>query len=120
VPRATAPQLVAPAQGGTYQSPITFQWQGSLRSGQSYQVQARQAVKGYAIQSGLLTQESWTVDLPAEQHGDWRWTVSVIQGGSVAATSSEGMFWFDPQPGGGDGDNGNGENGDDGKPTPKP
>jgi hypothetical protein len=49
----------------------------------------------------LLTDQSWTADLPADKYGEWRWTVSVVQGGRAVTTSSEWMFWFNPFPGGG-------------------
>jgi len=102
-PLGTSPELAAPAQGGEYQSPVTFQWRGSLSAGQAYQVSARHPGSGYTIQSGLLTDQSWTADLPGDRFGEWRWTVSVVQGGRTAATSSEWMFWFNPHPGGGGG-----------------
>jgi len=117
VPSATTPRLVAPEQGSTYGSPVTFQWQGSLRAGQTYQVTARHTLSDYVVQSGSVTGESWTADLPAERYGEWRWTVSVVQGGSAVATSSEAIFWFDPR---GDGDGGGGGNGDEVKPTNTP
>ena len=108
-PRATAPELVAPAQGGTYRSPVTFQWGGSLGAGQAYQVTTHHAESGYVIQSGLLTDQSWTADLPADKYGEWRWAVTVVQNGNTLATSSEWMFWFNPR--GGDGGGGGGGGG---------
>jgi hypothetical protein len=69
----------------------------------TYQVTAWHEVSGYVIQSELLTDEDWTVALPAERYGDWRWTVSVIQDGRAMATSPEWSFWFNPYPGGGGG-----------------
>jgi len=116
-PRATAPEPVAPAQGGEYRSPITFQWGGSLGAGQAYQVTARHPGSGYAIQSGLLTDQSWTADLPADKYGEWRWVVAVVHGGKTLATSSEWMFWFNPS--GGDGGGGGGGGGTK-EPTPAP
>lgn len=118
-PRATAPQLTAPAQGGEYPSPVTLQWQGALNAGQSYQVTAYHTASGHALQSGLLTAPSWTVNLPADKAGEWRWSVSVVQNGTTIATSDEWMFWFNPHPGGGGGGGGGGGE-DNGKPTPKP
>jgi serine/threonine-protein kinase len=121
-PVASAPQLVAPAQGGTYQSPVTFEWQGSLQPGQAYQVVARHEGSGATAQSGPITQQSWTADLPGDKFGGWIWSVSVVQNGTVMATSSEWSFWFNPHPGGDDG--GGGGNGGDGdgsdgpQPTP--
>ena len=89
--------------------PVTFQWSGSLGAGQSYQVTARHTESGQTVQSGLLAEQSWTADLPGERHGEWRWTVAVVQGGGTTATSSEWMFWFKPGGGGGGGGGGDGE-----------
>ncbi len=94
--RANPPRLLWPSQGRTYRSPITFQWQGSLGAGQTYQVTVYQVASGYTQQSGLLTTLSWTTNLPAERFGEWRWRVAVIQGGVEVATSIEWMLWFNP------------------------
>ena len=102
-PPATLPELVAPALGRTYGNPIRFEWRGSLSAGRTYQVTAWHVVSGYMIQSGLLTDQDWTVALPAERYGEWRWTVSVTQDGRAMATSPEWSFWFNPYPGGGGG-----------------
>jgi len=105
-PRATAPEPVAPDYGGEYRSPVTFQWRGALGAGQAYQVTARHTESGHTLQSGLLADQSWTADLPGDKYGEWRWTVSVVQGGNSAATSAEWMFWFNPRGGDGGGDGG--------------
>jgi len=118
-PRATAPEPVAPSQGGTYPNPVTFQWNGSLGAGQSYQVTARHTESGQTVQSGLLAEQSWTASLPGERYGEWRWTVAVVQGGGTTATSSEWMFWFKPG-GSGGGGGGDGGDGGDGEYTPEP
>jgi hypothetical protein len=98
--------LVAPAQGGEYQSPIGFQWRSALSRGQAYLVIARHPGSGHVIQSELLMDQSWTADLPNDKYGEWRWTVSVVQDGRTVATSAEWMFWFNPHSGGGGGDGG--------------
>ncbi|UCC61554.1 MAG: serine/threonine protein kinase [Anaerolineae bacterium] len=100
VPQAVQPQLVTPAQGETHRNPIAFQWLGSLGAGDAYQVALYHPVSDYTIQSELLTTQDWTADLPGDRYGEWRWTVSVIRGGSAAATSDQWIFWFDPSPGG--------------------
>ena len=103
IPQAIPPELVAPAQGHECRGrgPVTFQWRGSLSAGQAYQVTAYHVESGYAVQSGLVTDQNWIANLPAERYGEWRWTVSVVQGERTVATSSEWMFWFNPFPGGG-------------------
>ena len=95
-PMPNPPTLLWPPQGGTYRSPITFQWQGSLGTGQTYRVTVYQVASGYTQQSGLLTTPKWSTDLPAERFGEWRWRVAVIQNGVEVATSVEWMFWFNP------------------------
>jgi hypothetical protein len=96
--RVTAPELVAPVAGGTYGNPIAFEWRGSLSGGQAYLVTVRHVESGYVVQSELLTGPGWTVYLPVERYGLWRWTVSVTQGGRAMASSPEWSFWFDPYP----------------------
>lgn len=102
-PRVITPEPVAPAQGKTYRNPITFEWSGALSAGQRYLVSAHHTVSGYVVQSELLTDQTWTTDLPAENYGEWRWTVSVVQRTRTVITSNEWMFWFDPSGDGGDG-----------------
>ncbi len=118
-PRATAPQLIAPKEGGEYRSPVTFEWQGTLSADQSYRVTAYHVESGHTLRSGLLTVQSWTEDLPGEKYGKWRWRVAVVQNGSEVATSPEWMFWFNPLPGAGGGGGGGGEEPQPTKP-PKP
>jgi hypothetical protein len=104
-----APTLVFPEQGGTYQSPITFQWQGTLSSGQAYLISVWHIESGSKLQSEPLYTTSWTTDLPGEKVGEWEWSVSIVQGRTVAVTSEEWRFWFDPFPGSGGGGNGGGD-----------
>jgi len=99
VPQAAQPELMVPAQGGEYSNPITFEWSGSLSAGQAYQVTAYHLESAYTVQSELLMTQNWITDLPAERFGEWRWTVSMVQGGQTVTTSSEWMFWFQPFPG---------------------
>jgi hypothetical protein len=100
-PTAIQPALLAPTLGGEYLSPVTLRWEGSLNPGQAYQVTIYHTESGHTLQSTLLTATSWSVDLPGNKIGEWRWQVSIVSNGSVLATSSEGMFWFNPYPGGG-------------------
>jgi hypothetical protein len=94
----TTPQLMVPVAGSTYGSSVAFEWRGSLSGDQTYLVTARHVESGYVVQSELLTEPGWTVDLPGERYGLWRWTVSVTQGGRTVASSPEWSFWFDPYP----------------------
>jgi len=100
---ASAPQRIAPSQGDSFKNPIVFQWSGSLGGGQSYQVTASHRVSNHVVQSELLTTESWSTSLPEDKAGEWVWSVAVVQDGNAVATSSQGMFWFDPFGGGGGG-----------------
>ncbi|MDY7076987.1 MAG: protein kinase [Chloroflexota bacterium] len=90
------PELVAPAQGSNNRSPVTFEWSVPLNAGQECQVTAYHPGSGHAIQSELLTEQSWLADLPGDKYGAWRWRVSVVQNGRTVTTSSEWTFWFDP------------------------
>jgi serine/threonine-protein kinase len=125
-PQVTAPQAVGPPQGGTYQNPISFQWNGSLGAGQAYQVTAYHPGSGEVVQSGALTDAAWVANLPEGRVGEWVWYVSVIQNGSAVTSSPESMFWFDPFGGGGGGGGGGGDDDDGGggggggKNTPAP
>lgn len=110
------PELVEPAQGLEYANPVTFKWLGLLKPGQAYQIKVWYMVGGSmdpdsVIESDLLMDQDWQRGLPDKKAGEWRWTVSVVQGGQVVMTSEEGMFWFQPFAGvNGDGNgDGNGE-----------
>jgi hypothetical protein len=92
------PELVFPELGRTYDDPITFEWRGSLSGDQRYQVVARHPGSGYEVKGGLLTGQTWTLDLPDDRFGEWRWQVFVIQNGTTLAASEEWMFWFQPNP----------------------
>ena len=93
---AISPVLKFPEQGRTYGSPITFQWEGTLVTGQAYLVRTWHPESNSSIESPSLYTTSWTANLPAERYGEWRWNVSVLQGGVVIVPAAEGMFWFDP------------------------
>jgi len=114
VPQAVPPQLIAPAQGISTGSTVTFSWTGTLGGGQTYQVTAY--TSGYTVQSEALTVNAWTANLPAEHFGEWHWRVSVIQNGNAVETSPEWTFWLDP----GFGSGGGGQEEPTPKPTPKP
>ena len=93
---ATQPTLTQPGYGMTYRSPVTFQWEGALEEGQTYAVRLGHHESGFSLSPSPVTAQTLSVDLPAERFGEWRWTVSVLHGDTVLATSDEGMFWFDP------------------------
>lgn len=97
-PQVLPPERIAPQEGREYSNPIVFQWSSSSGPGHAYQVTAYHRESGHQIQSGVLMDDQWTTSLPADRFGEWRWTVSVIRGGSIEATSSESMFWFQPFP----------------------
>lgn len=111
-PRVVQPKLESPENGELLNNPIPFQWQGSLSGRQMYQVRAYHGGSSYITQTGLLSENSWTVYLPAEKWGGWRWNVSVVQDGRTVSTSDDWGFYFDPYaPPGKDGDS-------NGVPTP--
>lgn len=102
LPRPVTPKLTGPAQGRSFQNPVTFSWSGVLASGQAFIVNARSVPTGKVIQSPAIYRTDWVATLPAEDYGEWRWTVSVVGNSKTLVTSSEGMFWFDPLPGSGE------------------
>jgi hypothetical protein len=95
-PAVVSFELLSPPLGVTRGNPITFKWQGPRRAGQTYQVTIRHTDSGETQSSDLLTTDSWTVNLPSDKIGEWRWTVSVLSGGQTIATSNESFFWYDP------------------------
>lgn len=100
-PEAVQPQLVTPSRGREYTNPVTFGWQGSLASGQTYQVVAHHPESGHVVRSEPLSGDQWETTLPGDCVGEWRWKVTVIEGGEVVTESPESMFWFNPFPSGG-------------------
>jgi len=94
------PKLLSPLPGETQANPVIFRWEGLLHDGQSYIVRARSARTGYAIQSPPLSDTSWgeDFDLPGDAFGEWRWSVTVVEGDTTIMTSTEGTFWFQPLP----------------------
>lgn len=101
--RSSAPQLLAPEQGSTQGTRVTFRWRGAIQRAetvwQAYQVTARHVESGAVIQSGPLGETTWTADLPAERFGEWRWSVAIIEGNQAVATSAQWMFWMAPHSG---------------------
>ncbi len=95
------PELIVPYEGSTSEnSSITFRWNGSLSADQAYQVTVNHPASGYTNKSELLTDTTWTFDLPGDRIGEWRWTVSVVTSAGEVGTSAEWMFWFAPFGGG--------------------
>ncbi len=108
IPRLDAP----PLRNAAYRNPITFRWRGSLNPGQVFYVtvdwcpdSGELAGQGVHIaQSGPLTGQSWTIDLPKiKVNKEWRdvvgvvcWTVSVLSGEDELSISRTASFYFDP------------------------
>jgi tetratricopeptide (TPR) repeat protein len=98
-PSVSIPTLKAPEPGETIGKPIIFRWSGSPLSGQSYRVTAyRDVPKTGCRVDELLQEESLERDVSGECYGGWRWSVSVLRGRTVLATSPEWHFWFQPFP----------------------
>jgi hypothetical protein len=98
-PGVVQPQVLAPLVGREYKNPVAFEWRGSLSPGQAYEITAYHVETGAFIRSYLLSAPEWTVDLPAERVGEWRWWVTVVSYGNRLTSSPESMFWFNPLPG---------------------
>jgi hypothetical protein len=95
---AVRPVLKLPEQGKTYQNPVVFRWDGTLRPGQVYVVRGTNPDKKATLESPPLSAATWTTNVPPEKFGEWIWTVSVQQGSSVIVASAEGQFWFNQFP----------------------
>ena len=104
-PPVTEVVLLEPHDGqGEVRNPVVFRWHGGLAGNQRYQVTAAHADGSASVNSDLLTEATWTVHLPAEKFGQWRWWVQVVEGSGdnyeTRHTSDTWMFWFNPSPGG--------------------
>jgi hypothetical protein len=95
----TNPVPISPLPGREYKNPVTFSWDGTLYAGQSFRVLVRHVVSGDFVESAALTSHDWTVDLPAQMFGEWRWDVAVVDATGTVASSPEQTFWFNPLPG---------------------
>lgn len=91
----TMPELSLPGYGLTYSNPVTFTWNGQLVPGQTYRLWLRHPGSG-VTREVLTDQTTATVDLPAENFGEWQWDVTVMQDGVEISRSIQGMFWFKP------------------------
>jgi hypothetical protein len=98
-PIVANPVPMSPLPGREYKNPVTFSWDGTLYAGQSYRVMVRHIVSGDFVESAPLTSQDWTIDLPAQRFGEWRWDVAVVNATGIVATSPEQSFWFNPLPG---------------------
>jgi len=92
---AIVPELISPGYGTTHPNPVTFTWSGQLAQGQLYRLWLSHPDSG--VTREVLTRiTTATVDLPAENFGEWQWIVSVTQDGVEISRSVQGMFWFKP------------------------
>ena len=94
----TRPSLISPERGSSHRTSITFEWQGTLRPDQRYQVYLRHTDSGFTLDSPLLTESTWTTVLPAQQFGEWQWETAVVSNGLPRATSENWHFYLDPFP----------------------
>jgi serine/threonine-protein kinase len=96
-PQAVKPRLVSPTQGMWVAGrSVTFQWEGTLQQGQTYRVDVTHPETQHS-ESTVTAASSCEVFLPADRHGRWVWTVSVVDNGRVLVTSDETDFGFDPE-----------------------
>jgi tetratricopeptide (TPR) repeat protein len=98
-PVAVSPRQVRPERGMEVRGrdPVTFEWDGSLGSGQAFRVILRHVPTGEISESAALTTPTWTVTLVPEKYGEYRWQVVVLEDGAVVASSTEEWhFWYNP------------------------
>jgi hypothetical protein len=94
----TQPTLIAPEQGSSHRTGMTFQWGGNLQGSQRYRVQLSHTESGFRLDSPLVSETIWQIILPAERFGEWHWEVAVVSNGIVRATSDDWHFYLDPFP----------------------
>jgi serine/threonine protein kinase len=101
-PLIVVPSLVAPQPGADLPTSAVFTWSGRLSAGQAYVVALTHVATQWVLTSPPLAQTTWSVELPAERYGEWRWRVTLTAGGVTLAQSAEAHFYLAPlsgQPG---------------------
>jgi len=118
-PRTGGITLLAPPEGRTTsENPVSFQWQGSLRAGQSYRFTAWHPGSGDTRAFDIAT-TSTSLMLPGEKFGKWKWQVAIVQGEQTVVEPVGGRFYFQPVGGGDGGGGGDDGGGDDGGGGPE-
>ena len=65
--------------------------------GRAFRVILLHVSTGEVSESPSLTSRAWTVALPPEKYGEYRWQVVVLEDGAVVARSTEEWhFWYVP------------------------
>ncbi|MBN1873630.1 MAG: serine/threonine protein kinase, partial [Anaerolineae bacterium] len=90
----TVVTLSLPVEGEIYENPVIFSWQGTLGSGEMFQVIARHTESGEVVSSPLLQSTEWSTKLHPAYTGEWWYKVVVMQNGQVIHTTAERRFIF--------------------------
>jgi len=100
IPTPVPLRLLRPAMGIEIQrvSRVEFEWEGSLRWNQAFQVTVRHTDTNTVFKSPVLTAQTWIADLPAEKFGDYSWQVTIVQNDVTVASSEQWHFCFNPFP----------------------
>jgi serine/threonine protein kinase len=96
----SAPQLVSPPGAGwTCSSRQTLKWEGRLPdSSYGFRASLRHIERGLSYVSPILDNTQWTVDVPADAAGEWRWSVAAVRRSSESdlTRSDEWTFYYTP------------------------
>ena len=96
----SAPRLISPAGAGwTCSARQTLQWEGRLPdSSYGFRATLRHIERDLSYVSPILNNTQWTVDVPGDAAGEWRWSVAVVRRGSNQdlTHSDEWTFYYTP------------------------
>lgn len=82
------PELVSPEPGECVTHPPTLEWRGS--PAYTYEVTVRHVRSG-DLRGESIVGTTWQLHLPADEFGEWQWSVSLGD-----SSSDEWHFYFDP------------------------
>ena len=87
---------ISPELGLSSKNPVSFVWEGKLRSGQAFQLVTQYESSGYEKIYSLQTTSQLSENLPAEKAGEWVWWVQVVEDDRVVAESERWHFYLVP------------------------
>jgi len=96
----SAPRLMSPPGAGwTCSARQTLKWEGRLPdSSYGFRAHLRHIERGLSYVSPILDNAQWTVDVPGDAAGEWRWSVALVRRDSAndVARSDEWTFYYTP------------------------
>jgi len=96
----SAPRLMSPPGAGwTCSARQTLKWEGRLPdSSYGFRAHLRHIERDLSYVSPILDNAQWTVDVPGDAAGEWRWSVALVRRDSAndVARSDEWTFYYTP------------------------